>query len=234
MRPLSLVIFLFFQTGILILILYYRYVSKPGANNPLEDFMNSESFGVRLFMTILGLGTKFYWGWIEKYVRHISPYVALASSDGATAEQSVLMKSSSHPFMSLFTRSTWRHALLGLVTVLAVLSEVLVVMLNTVPFTRTTAYTAFEVSVYISTAILSLMILTIPAILLWILRTKRRGDLPEVLECIVDVFEVIGNEGIWDDLGMLNDNEREKVVRSWGVKFTIRKMQEKWRLVTLR
>jgi hypothetical protein len=233
MRPLSLVIFLFFQTGILILILYYRYVSKPGTNNPLEDFMNSESFGVRLFMTILGLGTKFYWGWIEKYVRHISPYVALASSDGATAEQSVLMKSSSHPFMSLFSRSTWRYALLGLVTVLAVVSEVLVVMLNTVPFTRTTAYMAFEVSVYISTAILSLMILTIPAILLWIVRIKRRGDLPEVPECITDVFEMIGNEGVWDDLGMLNENEREKVVRSWGVKFAMRKMQEKWRLVTL-
>ncbi|KAJ4990856.1 hypothetical protein SVAN01_03645 [Stagonosporopsis vannaccii] len=234
MRSIFLAVFLIYQVAILSLIVYYGFISKPGTNDPLEDFMNSESFGVRLFMTFLGLGTKFYWGWIEKYVRRISPYVALAAPEGATPQKSVLMTTHSHPITALFSRSTWRHTLLGPVTLMAVLSEILVVTLNTVPFTDTTAYTAFQVSVYFCILILAMMILTMPGVIVWAMGIKRKYNVADAPECIADVIWMAGHTEFWRGLGGLNEKDRTKIVDSWHIKFATRQVQGRWQIVTLK
>lgn len=166
MYPAALVVFWLFLVAVIFLILYYRFISKPGTGNVLEDFMNSQSFGVRFFMSAIGLLIKFYSGWIEQYIRSVGPFTTLASRHGATAEHSVLVRSPSHPVTALFYSDTWRHLLLSLVTMMAILSEVLIITLNAVPFTTATAYLAFELSVYISAGILSAMIITVPVVLL--------------------------------------------------------------------
>lgn len=234
MRPIMLAVFLIYQAAILTLIVYYGFISKPGTKDPIEDFMNSESFGVRLFMTCLGLGTKFYWEWIEKYVRRMSPYVALAAPEGATAHKSVLMTTHSHPVTALFSRNVWTHGMLGPVTLMAVLGEIFVVTLNTVPFTDTTAYTAFQVSVYFCIAILTMMMLTMPGVILWVMGTKKRYNVADAPECIADVIWMGGNTELWRRLGGLNEKERTKIVDSWHVKFATRQVQGRWQIVTLR
>lgn len=73
MHPAALITFLLFSIGVLFMILYYHFTNKPNSGNALEDFMNSQSFGIRLFMTALGLVIKFYCGWIEDYMRSTRP-----------------------------------------------------------------------------------------------------------------------------------------------------------------
>ncbi|KAF2267244.1 hypothetical protein CC78DRAFT_593768 [Lojkania enalia] len=47
LHPAFLAVFWLYLIGLLIFILYYRFISKPGTGNVLEDFMNSQSLGVR-------------------------------------------------------------------------------------------------------------------------------------------------------------------------------------------
>jgi hypothetical protein len=207
---------------VLVMILYYRFVSKPGTNNPFEDFMNSQSFGIRLFMTCIGLSVKLYWGTADKHMRAIAPYVAMASEGGATANRSVLIRTSSHPIAGLFYASSWCEPLLGLVTMSAVLSEVLVITLNTVPFSVSTAYLAFELSVYISAGIIALMIITIPLILIWQIRVKRKsvGRAPE---CIAEVVAMLDDDlrSTFGDLRELDGTQRDQIVRGWKYRYSL-------------
>jgi hypothetical protein len=232
MKPLSLICFFMFETAILVLIVYYAFVSKPGTGDVLEDFMDSESIGTRIFMTCLGLGTKFYWGWIEQYINHVSPYVALASPKGATAEESILLQSHSHPLIAIFSHGTWRHLLTGVVTLMASLSEVLVITLSAVPFTTATAYVAYKISVWISVVILGSMILTIPMVLFWQTMNKKR-EIPEIPGCIADVLALVADGQGWNMLGMLDDEERRRVVKEWGTRFGIQKVDDRWQIVSI-
>ncbi|KAJ8118053.1 hypothetical protein OPT61_g888 [Boeremia exigua] len=233
MNPIILTLFLIYQSAILAIILYYRYVSKPGTDDPIEDFMDSESFGIRLFMTGLGLGTKFYWGWVEKYVRSLSPYIAMAIPNGAPAQKSVLMETHSHPVTAIFSGSTWRHGIPGPVTLMAALSEILVVTLNTVPFTDTTAYTAFQVSVWFCVIILGLMIVTVPAVILWVVKIKRKS-VADVPECIEDVLWLAGDTELWRGLNGMSEKERAEAVQRWDAKFATRQVQGRWQIVPVR
>jgi hypothetical protein len=221
-HPVSFILFWFYLVAVLVMILYYRFVSKPGTNNPFEDFMDSQSFGIRFFMTCIGLAIKLYWGTVEKHLRSIAPYVAMASEGGAIADRSVLIRTPSHPIVGLTYGSSWRQPLLGLVTISAVLSEVLVITLNTVPFSISTAYLAFELSVYISTGIIALMITTIPLILMWQIRVKRKavGRAPE---CIAEVVAMLDDElrGNFGDLGELDGTQRDQIVRSWKCRYSL-------------
>ncbi|KAF1959480.1 hypothetical protein CC80DRAFT_591485 [Byssothecium circinans] len=195
MHPAALAPFCLFLVGLLIMILYYRYVSKPGTGNAFEDFMNSQTFGLRIFMAALGLLTKFYWGWIESHMRRIRPYVALASPAGATAERSVLLSSPSHPITALFFCDTWRSLLLTTVTLMAVLSEALIISLSGIPFSPALAYLAFQLSVYISVGILVAMIISSVSVLVWVILGKANRGLPHIPESIVEVLKLLGDEG---------------------------------------
>ena len=209
------------------MILYYRFVSKPGTNNHFEDFMNSQSFGIKFFMTCIGLAIKLYWGAVEKHLRSIAPYVSMASEGGATADRSVLIRTPSHPIVGLTYMSSWRQPLLGLVTISAVLSEVLVITLNTVPFSVSTAYLAFELSVYFSTAIIALMIATIPLILIWQIQIKRKA-VCQAPECIAEVLAMLDDDlcGNFGDLRELDGTQRDQTVRNWKYKYVLEEQSQ--------
>jgi hypothetical protein len=218
----SLTLFWFYLIAVLIMILYYRFIGKPGTNNPFEDFMNSQSFGIRFFMTCIGLSIQLYWGSVEKHLRSIAPYVAMASKGDATADNSVLIRTPSHPVVGLFYASSWHQPVLGLVTVCAVLSEVLVITLNTVPFSTSSAYLAFELSVYISTGIIGLMIITIPLVLVWQMRVKRTW-VARAPECIAEVLAMLDDNlrSMFGDLRELEKTRRDEIVRNWKYRYSL-------------
>ena len=223
MHPTSLLLFWLFLIAVLVMILYYRFVSKSGTNNHFEDFMNSQSFGIKFFMTCIGLAITMNWGTIEKHLRSITPYVSMASeAGGATADKSVLMRMPSHPVVGLTHSSSWRQPLLGLVTLSAVLSEMLVITLNTVPFSVSTAYLAFELSVYISTAILAFMIITVPLLLVRQIRVRRTA-LAQAPENIAEVLEMLDEDlcGNFGDLRDLDGTRRDQTVRSWKYRYAL-------------
>jgi hypothetical protein len=236
MHPVSITLFWFYLVAVLVMILYYRFVSKPGTNNPFEDFLDSQSFGIRFFMICIGLAIKLYWGTVEKHLRSIAPYVAMASEGGATAARSVLIRTPSHPIVGLIYGSSRRQPLLGLVTISAVLSEVLVITLNTVPFSTSTAYLAFELSVYISTGIIALMITTIPLILIWQIRVKRKtvGKAPER---IAEVVAMLDDDlrGTFGDLRETRLLEAGNADTHWKDKANLAIIAEElWRIIPIK
>ncbi|KAL6706448.1 hypothetical protein ACN47E_005387 [Coniothyrium glycines] len=230
----ALVLFWLFMFGIIVMISYYRWVSKAGTGNRLEDFMNSSSPGVRVFMTFLGLVVKFYWGWIEDYVRTAQPFIALTSPHGASAKTSVLLRSPSSSVTALFYRETWHNLLLGAVTLMAVLSEVLVIALNTIPFKKVVAWQAAYSSMYISIGVLGAMILTLTAVLVWKSRIQKK--IPKYPECIVDVFELLGDADGREALRSLCTQQNDGL-GSWERRFVLHEVGAaeadvlRWRIV---
>jgi Protein of unknown function (DUF3433) len=222
-HPVILVAIFIYLGGIIAIIAYYRFVSKPGMGNSLEDFFDSQSFGVRLFMNILGLSIKMYWGIVYTYVNSKAPYIAMTASKGATARQSILVQTASHPITALFSAVTWRNFVVLAVTVAAVLSEVLVVALGAIPYSVATAYVAFEASVYISVGILGYMILLTPMLLVW--RVTKTAAGPEPPESLAETLALLQGSNLGEKLsglGKLNRNERDKVITGWEWGYTVR------------
>lgn len=238
-HPATLTALWLFQLGIIVLLVYYEHISKAESGSKFELFMNSNSRGPSILMTILGLAVKFYWGWIEGYMRTMRPYMALASRHGATAANSVLLRGPSHPITALLQGDSWRHPLLAVVTLMSILSEVLVVTLTTVPFKPASVLTAFKVSVYISVGILAAMVLTVTAVIVWTIMTKSRNSLPNVPECIADVFDLLGDEeGRRAMRGLYQGAGQGNVLRRSNMRFALQLQGEDardlvWRIVVL-
>jgi hypothetical protein len=222
-HPAALAVFWLYLITVFTIILYYRFISEPGTGNRLEAFLDSQSFGVKLTMTCVGLSIKFYWSSLESYVRRIAPYAALASAQGASASRTMLVRSYGHPLAALFHADTWRHPLLGPVTLMAVLSELLVVALAAVPFSVAEAYLAFEVSVYLCVGILGLMVVVVSAVLPWRLATKH--DIPEPPQCIGDAFARLGNSVVqkFSPLGTLGMKRRNRIIRDWQLVYLLQR-----------
>jgi hypothetical protein len=223
-HPVILIAVFIHLGGIIAMIAYYRFVSKPGTGNSLEDFFDSQTFGVRLVMNILGLSIKTYWATVYTYAHSKAPYNALSASKGAAARQSILVRTASHPITALFAATTWRSFVLLAVTIATVLSEVLVIVLGAIPYSVKTAYVAFEASVYISISILSYMILMIPMLFVWRTTTTAAG--PEPPESLAETFALLQGSNLgWNlsGLGKLNRNERDKAIIGWGYGYAVRK-----------
>jgi Protein of unknown function (DUF3433) len=221
-HPVIVAVFWLFLVAILILILYYRFVSQPGTGNGLETFMDSQSFGVRLFMSCIGIAIKLYWGMLETYIRRKAPFAAMASPDGAASHESILVRTPSNPITALFYHSTWASPVLAVTTIMTILSEMLVITLTAIPFSVATARTAFDISVYISTVILSMMIIAIPIFVLPVMvtwRFVRADDIPEPSESIAETIALLADSDVatrFAGLGTSTGSEREAIVRSWS------------------
>lgn len=230
MHPAALLAFCLFLVGMLVMILYYRFISKPGTGNKLEDFLNSQSFGVKLFMTALGLLTKFYWAWIEHAVRSARPYIALASAEGATAAESVLLSSPAHPVTAMFRLNTWSNFLLAMVTLMAVMSEVLIILLGGIPFSPAVAHLAFNLSVYISVGILAGMVAVVIWVVLMTIGKRRCHELPKIPEGLDDVLQLLADDKIW---GVLTELSEGGNASQSPARFALRRVEENgaWRFV---
>jgi hypothetical protein len=134
----------------------------------------------------------------------------------------------------LFNRSTWRHRRLGLVTLMTVLTEVLVVLLNTIPFSTATAYMAWRISVILSIIFLGPMILTTLSVMRWMTHVRQIDAKPDIPESIADVLVMIQDMTIWTSLGGLPERERNSVVNSWQARFAVRIIDRRWKIVVLR
>ena len=224
-HPVSMFLNWIFLGAVLTTVVYYRVVSKPGAGNGFETFMDNPNFGARFFMTGMGLAIKSFWAAVESHVRCKVPYILLASRDGATADESVLVSSPSNPISGLFSRSTWKSYFLGPASLMAFLSEILVVTLAAVPFSTERAYEDFEACVSICIIILGMMILTVPVMLAWKL-TKDVGT-PKLPECIADLFAMVDPDLAlkFASLGNLDEKDRNCAIRSWNLCYRMQKMQ---------
>jgi hypothetical protein len=86
------------------------------------------------------------------------PYSRLAKGN-ATARESVLLSPPSHPILNIATAVSARHFVYFVITIVALLSEILPITLATIPFDSGTLYIAYVVSHWTSVGILAVMMI---------------------------------------------------------------------------
>ncbi|KAF2434078.1 hypothetical protein EJ08DRAFT_22685 [Tothia fuscella] len=185
--------------------------------------MDSESFGVRLFMACIGLGIRFYWSAIDFFNRRVSIYSNLTTPRGAKAENSILVSSRAHALTSILSKDVLRSPLGGINSFTTLLAEVLIVTLAGVPFSKSSSYTAFNASVDISIAIIGIMLIVLPAVVLH-LRKARKGPNPP--DCIADTINMLSGSALVERLqghSSLDTRERYKLIQGWGSMYAVRR-----------
>lgn len=220
----SLGVLWFAQIGSLVLIVIYRYVSKVEAGNGFESFMYSDSFGVKLLFTIVGLAIRSYWSRLDAHNRALAPYRALCSQSGASPGDSVCLTTQTHAIIALFSSRSFRHPIDGAISLVAVLGEILVVTLSSVPYSTSISYAAFNASVLISTVILGMMTIALP---LLGLRTWRENTaLPPPQTCLADVIRLLTDKDaqkVFLDLSKEDRRTRDKEVESRASRWRLEK-----------
>ncbi|GME48201.1 uncharacterized protein LTHEOB_4317 [Neofusicoccum parvum] len=205
-----LLAFLAFLLGTLVLLLYYRFVRVESG---FETFMDSQGAGVKCFMASIGILIRMFWSSVERDIRALEPWRRLARGN-ATAHESILVPSSAHPVIGIFSSTYRRHYFVAYIALLAILSEALVVTLASVPFKGGLTYTGFNVSTFISAGIVSVMVLTIP-----VLMVRYRGgtlQAPGSLTATMGYFSADNNEVLRSlgGLSILSRKERDAEIVS--------------------
>ncbi|KAL8760552.1 MAG: hypothetical protein Q9184_003263 [Pyrenodesmia sp. 2 TL-2023] len=224
LHPITVIAFSVFVAGLLTLVIYYN---QTGGDTGFERFMDSQTFGVAFMFTAVGVMLKMYWGVVDDDLRATHPHrlLLLASSSSAAApkaRQSILASPPSNPFMGLvysLRRMTW---LPGWLSIVAVLTEPLIVALANIPFKPGTAYMAYRVSTYVTIGVLSLMLLGLLGVLL---RQKVNGELMKRgMEAgrertIGRVMGLVCGSCMLSEfrgLAELDEKSRDEVVQRWG------------------
>ncbi|KKY14026.1 hypothetical protein UCDDS831_g08501 [Diplodia seriata] len=146
LRPAMLVVFQLVLLGLLAILLYYWF---NGVSSPLEDFLNSQTYGPKLMMSCFGIVIRTWWSEIARAIHTMEPYRRIALGR-ASAHSSILAPTSPHAIPAIFSSLRRRHFFPAYLSLLAVLSEILIVTLASVPFYIATLLEAFRVSVFVS------------------------------------------------------------------------------------
>ncbi|MCJ1293818.1 hypothetical protein MMC34_005374 [Xylographa carneopallida] len=156
--------------AILVIIAFY-YVAS--GNSGFNIFMNSNSFGPRFLVTSVGVIIHSQWARLARECAVDEPFRRLYRG-AATAEATILLPRTLTP-VSTFAASIYQRSFfVAHVAFVTLMSEVLIIVLPGVPFSPGEIWQAGLMSIYLSMAILGLMLLTFAAL---ILRPKG-PDLP--------------------------------------------------------
>ncbi|KAI8634512.1 hypothetical protein F5Y19DRAFT_213645 [Xylariaceae sp. FL1651] len=151
------VFLLFMLCGVLVLILYY---SQTGGDTGFENFIDSDSFGVRFLFTSFGVIISIFWSSFFDSVAIMSPYQLLARRP-QYASRSILLAPPTNAFSGLWYAARSRRIFLAVVALASIVSESLSIFLSNVPFQVTQTYLVSQMSCWAAVSILSLMVLTV-------------------------------------------------------------------------
>ncbi|KAL3425230.1 hypothetical protein PVAG01_04511 [Phlyctema vagabunda] len=143
--------------GLLALVTYYHWTS---GDTGFERFMDSQEFGVKFLMTVVGVIIKLFWANIDEDLRRTEPYRRLLEGS-AKPEDSILVYTYMSPISALASSLVRRHYLTSLISFVALLSEILPIALANIPFSPAATREAYSVCTYIAMAVLAIMILTL-------------------------------------------------------------------------
>ncbi|GAW20576.1 hypothetical protein ANO14919_100840 [Xylariales sp. No.14919] len=151
------IITLLFLSGVIALIGYYN---GPRTSQPLERFLDSESLGVSLLFTALGVIITFAWNELHTAVAHLSIYRRMARSP-RTAQHSIGISPPTNYFSGLVSAVLERDPYMSLVSSFGVLSEFMPILLSNVPYQVTQTLNVHLVSTWIPVGIMAAMVLII-------------------------------------------------------------------------
>lgn len=143
--------------GVFSVVAYYRWTEDRETG--FEHFMDSQRRGVRFLWATIGLGISAGWSVIEYEARLEEPYQRLIREPTA-GRDSIMMTTTTLPVTALPTNLVRRHWFLACMSLNAVLGDVITTTLAAVPYSSSTSYRGFQVSVIVSLTILATMMLS--------------------------------------------------------------------------
>ncbi|KAF3761413.1 hypothetical protein M406DRAFT_233216, partial [Cryphonectria parasitica EP155] len=147
-------VMLFIFLSMLVIIVYYEETS---GNTGFENFMDSQSYGVKFFFTALGVVLGYCMETVFRCVAIMSPYLKLRDR-ALPAQQSILLSPPTNAFYGLWSAYRQRHLYLAFLSFVTLLAELcLPVTLSHVPFSAVETYMTQVVCTWLSAAILALM-----------------------------------------------------------------------------
>ncbi|KXX79437.1 Zonadhesin [Madurella mycetomatis] len=211
--------FVVFQFAVLVFVIVYHTYYRGGIRDDgrLWLFMNSNTFGVRFVAAIVGVIIAFCWQSFFVSVSTMIPFTLMAQRT-QPASRSILFSPSTNPFSGVYSSIKHRHAFLLAVSIAAILSEFLPVILSNVPFNLAQTGTAATVCAVLSAIFLCVML----AVLAWSFFV-RYPPMPVDPRCIAGVmYYVSQSQTMLEDMegvSVLDGKERERRVMEAGRRY---------------
>ncbi|KAE9363879.1 hypothetical protein N431DRAFT_355973 [Stipitochalara longipes BDJ] len=147
--------------GLLILILYYD-MRQMTLEDPFENFMDGQKFGVRFFFVALGVIITLFWDSYFSRTTMMQPYLYLSRSHSQTKTVVSSLPATS-VFIALWKAVVQRDPFALAIAFAGVLSKFTPILLSNIPFRSTQTWETHVVCAWFTVSILAFMIL----VLLW-------------------------------------------------------------------
>ncbi|KAI9882704.1 MAG: hypothetical protein M1823_005551 [Watsoniomyces obsoletus] len=212
------VLFVLLSCGILVLILYYWSVGKDSG---FERFMSSQSFGPRFVMSLCGMLVHSEWKRVERELCVLEPFRALAKGE-SPAHASMLVPRTLSPVTTIFTALWRRHYVVSMSAFMAILAEILIISLGSIPFNEGKVHRSFIGATWLSVSILGLMMISLGIIYI----RRHRPHLPRSPETIGAVLSYLCGARMLQDyseLSKLDRNARDRWIVGLKRTYTLNK-----------
>ncbi|KAK0629706.1 hypothetical protein B0T17DRAFT_575352 [Bombardia bombarda] len=206
--------FLVILTFVMVLILVYN---NTGGDTPFENFMDSQSYGVRFLFSSLGVCISLFWTLTFNHLAMLCPFSAITETP-QLARRSVAFSPPANAFTGIWSALKQRHMRLAIVAFMAILSEVLPVLLINVPFNLTQTWMTQNVCSWMAFAIISTMWLIV--VCSFFLRLPHMPVDPSstIAEAMFYVCESRMVER-FEGLSVLGQKERDQIIDEMGLRF---------------
>ncbi|GKT52462.1 uncharacterized protein ColSpa_12643 [Colletotrichum spaethianum] len=188
--------FIFFLVSLFILVLYYHTTLQ--VRTSFKVVTDSQTWGVRFFLSALGVIIIFCWESI--FVR-----------------SSILLTRPTNSFYGIYAAILEGNAVLMLAAFMAILAEFLPILLTNIPYNLTQTLPTHNICAVTSISILALMVTTLVASLF-----IKWPDMPVDPRSIAGAMYYINESRMLEDfegLSELNSKEREKKVKELGRRY---------------
>ncbi|KDN71084.1 hypothetical protein CSUB01_10148 [Colletotrichum sublineola] len=228
--------FIFFLASLFILVLYYHVTLQ--VQSSFKDATDSQSWGVRFFLSALGVIIVFCWEsiFVSKFVpiltrttprglsltvelsgiAIISPYYHM-DRQSQQPESSILLTRPTNSFYGIYAALLEGNVVLMLAAFMAILAEFLPILLSNIPYNLTQTLATHDICVLTSISILALMLVTLVASLF-----IKWPDMPVDPRSIAGAMYYINESRMLEDfegLSTLNSDDREKKVKELGRRY---------------
>lgn len=182
LRALHNLLLLVLTLGLLSIILAYYLMH---GKEPLNVFLNSNTFGPRFLLSTLAVLVSLTLKRLERETRLIEPYRLMSSHLSKPAHETVLAGMTSTPLTAFFISVTRGRLFLSALALAALLSEIVIIAMPGIPFSAAQIHPAYLASTYVSIGVLSVIALAAIAVF-W----RRRSDprIPRVPDTLAGVW----------------------------------------------
>ncbi|KAK4098615.1 hypothetical protein N658DRAFT_488328 [Parathielavia hyrcaniae] len=210
--------FVLLQVGVFIFVVYYHAYYRGGIrdNGRLWMFLNANTFGVRFVSAVVGVVIAFCWQAFFLSVSQMTPFYLL-SVRTQPPDSSILYTPCTNPFSGIYSSVRRRQPFLLAVSLAAILSEFLPVILSNVPFNLAQTGTAATVCAVLACLFLGVMLAALAASFF-----VRYPPMPVDPRCVAGLLWYVSQSRMlenFEGVSRLGCGERELRVKEMGMRY---------------